>query len=542
MNHVDEMGCLLYLDGQLDAGRAAELAAHTRECRDCGALLAALERETHLLRGALAEEAEPVPARVLEPPQDRAGWAWLVSLGFAGLGAMTLWTQFIEPWQQQLQQVGFGADNLLTMLLFGGVFWEGWPDMLTLIELLAAVTMGALGLVLLRRWMRRRPNMMTTGWSVVALGLALAILALPPAAGAAEVRKAETFRLAKDEVLHNDLILYAGSAQIEGTVEGDLIVFSGQVTVTGRVAGDILAFAQMLRVEGEVGGDIRAFANTLIVNGQVQHNLTTFAETVNLDSEAEINGSVTALASRLTQEGARVARDMLLLIDRPVVNGFVGGNLTVHARELSIGAGAEVQGRAKYKGRKPPEVSERARLASPLEVEIEKRGPQYLQLSFYWRQALRWAAAFLLGAFLCLVMPGFYRDLLRRSEQIAASLGLGVLGLVGTPIVAALICITVVGLALGIGTLLIYIVAAYVGHIIFSAWLGRKLLGANPARGSMLAQLAVGLLLYRVAANVPYIGWLVALAAAAWGFGALTLALYHRARPQPGAAAAAPAA
>lgn len=539
MNHADEMTCLLYLDGQLEAARAAELAAHLRQCRACGTLLAALEQETHLVRRALGEEAEPVPARLLEPPRERAAWAWVVSLGFAALGALTLWTQFIEPWQQQLQQVGLGSDNLLSLLLFGGIFWEGWPAMLKLVESLAVLAMGSLGLVLLRRWMRRRPGMMTTGWTVMALGLVLAVLALPSAAAAAEVRKERTYHLGKDEVIHNDLILYAGSARIDGTVEGDLIVFAGEVTVTGRVTGDVLAFARMLRIEGEVEGDVRTFANTLMVTGQVHHNLTTFAETTNLDPGAQIGGGVLAFVSRFTLEDARIARDLLLMSDRPEVDGFVGGNLTVYATRLSIGSGAEVQGQARYKGHEQPDVSAQARLASPLEIEIEARVPRYLQLRFYWHQALRWAAGFVLGAFLLLILPGFYRDLLGQSERIAASLGLGLLGLIGTPIIAILVCLTIIGLALGIGTLLVYIVAAYAGHVIFSAWLGRRLLGPNPARGALFAQLALGLAIVRVAVSVPYVGWLFGLAATAWGFGALTLALYHRARPQPAAAPAA---
>ena len=65
MTHFDEMTCLLYLDGQLDRERAAELSEHIDSCADCRTLLGALESESRLLRGALTEEDEPVPARLL---------------------------------------------------------------------------------------------------------------------------------------------------------------------------------------------------------------------------------------------------------------------------------------------------------------------------------------------------------------------------------------------------------------------------------------------------------------------------------------------
>jgi len=52
-NHFDEMTGLLYLEGQIHAGRADEVAAHAASCIECRSLLDALEREGVWLRGAL---------------------------------------------------------------------------------------------------------------------------------------------------------------------------------------------------------------------------------------------------------------------------------------------------------------------------------------------------------------------------------------------------------------------------------------------------------------------------------------------------------
>jgi anti-sigma factor RsiW len=74
MIHFDEMACLLYLDGQLDQARSRELAVHLEVCAACRDLLHALERETTLLSSALAEDNEPMPARLISEH-------WLVVLG-----------------------------------------------------------------------------------------------------------------------------------------------------------------------------------------------------------------------------------------------------------------------------------------------------------------------------------------------------------------------------------------------------------------------------------------------------------------------------
>ena len=89
MIHFDEADCLLYLDGQLDDRRAAELSAHTAVCGDCRALLGALEKESRLLGQALLEQDEPLPIRLREAPWAAPApaswvlWAWALSFGLA---------------------------------------------------------------------------------------------------------------------------------------------------------------------------------------------------------------------------------------------------------------------------------------------------------------------------------------------------------------------------------------------------------------------------------------------------------------------------
>ena len=71
-SHFDEVTGLLYLEGQLDEGRAREVRAHLASCAVCGELLAALKSESVWLQDALTADDEPIPARVITVP--RRGW------------------------------------------------------------------------------------------------------------------------------------------------------------------------------------------------------------------------------------------------------------------------------------------------------------------------------------------------------------------------------------------------------------------------------------------------------------------------------------
>jgi hypothetical protein len=156
--HLDEMSCLLYIERQLDRERAAEVSAHTQSCGQCRLLLRALELESRLLTRAMFEEDEPLPARLAQF-QERARksmqWVWGIVVGLAATGVYALYTGYIAPWEQQLEQAGFGGTNLLGLLIFQGAFWKGWQSMATLLEVLALVTLAVFTMMVVRRRNRR---------------------------------------------------------------------------------------------------------------------------------------------------------------------------------------------------------------------------------------------------------------------------------------------------------------------------------------------------------------------------------------------------
>ena len=144
--HLDEMTCLLYIERQLDRTRAQEISAHTQDCVACRTLLRALERESRLLTRAMLEEEEALPARLAqfqERVRKSMQWIWTLAFGLAATGVYALYTEYIEPWQQQLETAGFGGSNLLSLLIFQGAFWKGWQSMVTLLEVLAMLTIGS---------------------------------------------------------------------------------------------------------------------------------------------------------------------------------------------------------------------------------------------------------------------------------------------------------------------------------------------------------------------------------------------------------------
>jgi cytoskeletal protein CcmA (bactofilin family) len=531
MKHLDEMTCLLYLERQLDRARGLEVSAHTQECETCRTLLRALEHESRLLTRAMLEENEPLPSRLAQF-QERARrsmqWIWSLVFGFAATGAYALYTGYVQPWQQQLEQAGFSGSNLLGLLIFQGAFWKGWQSMITLLEMLALVTLGGLGAMLLRRRIRRGSAL-----ALVFAGLC-ATLALSAPASASETRKGQSVSVGSEETIKGDIFLFGDRVRVDGTVEGDVFLFGHDATVNGHVQGDVFGFAQALQVDGQVDGNIRAFTNTLTIRGTVAKNVLTFDERVNLESAGKIGGSLTVFVENLNLEGG-LGRDLLVFGKQVTISGKVGGGIREKGAGLTITSNGEVGGPIHYEGDNPAEVSPKAKLASPVEFHQLEHKPRYMKGHYYvWR--VIWTGAFILfGMVLVLLMPKFAEETVRAAELYAAPIGLGVLVLFGVPIAAVIACVTVVGIPLGVLTLGFWFLMLCCAELIVGIVVGNWILGRTADTWGLIGRMALGFVIVRIVytfmEQVHVLGLLGALGIWTWGIGAISLAIYRRFQP-----------
>jgi cytoskeletal protein CcmA (bactofilin family) len=532
MRHLDEMTCLLYIERQLDRMRAQEVSSHTQECAQCRTLLRALERESRLLTRAMLEEEEALPARLAQF-QERARrslqWIWGLAFGLAATGVYALYTGYVEPWQRQLEQAGFGGSNLLSLLIFQSALWKGWQSMMTLFEVLALVTLAGFVLAFFRRRMRRG--------SALALVLAgfCAAMVIAPAASASEMRKGEIVSVGPDETIKGDIFMFGDRVRVEGTVEGDVFLFAHDANVTGHVKGDVFAFAQLLQVNGQVDGNIRAFTNTVTIRGTVAKNVLTFVESFDVESNAKIGGSLTIFVENL-RLGGGLGRDLLVMGKHPTISGKVGGGIRAKVDTLTIESTAEVDGPIRVDGNKPPEVSPKAKLASPVDYHHMEHKPKYMEGHYYvWR--VIWTAAFILfGMVLVLLMPKFAEETVRAAELYAAPIGLGVLVFFGVPIAALIACFTVVGIPLAVLTVGFWFLMLCCAELVVGTVVGSWILGPSKDTWGLIGRMAMGFVIVRMVytfmEQVHVLGLLGALGIWIWGMGAISLGLYRRLEPK----------
>ncbi|HTB95194.1 MAG TPA: polymer-forming cytoskeletal protein [Candidatus Sulfotelmatobacter sp.] len=525
--HVDEMTLLMYVERQLDREVAQGVSLHTQTCTRCMTLLRALDRESRLLTRSMLEQDEPLPARLAEFQEKvkrNMQWIWGVVFGLAVLGVYALYTEYIVPWESQFEQAGFGSTNLLNLVVFQGAFWKGWQSMFSLFEVLAVMCMAGFGLFAFRRYLRRGSAL-----AVLFTGFGL-LMAVATPASATEFRKGDTVTVKKDEVIKSDLFVTGEHIRIDGEVDGDVYAFAHQVDVTGHINGDLICFAQAVRVSGTIDGNLRAGANNVSLSGSVERNVMVWNETFNLDSSGKIGRSLTGGGETLTLDG-KIGRDFLGYADSTNISGFIGGSVRGSGKSLSIASGAEIDGKATFKGQREPSVASDAKLASPVEfTKMEHKREERTGGYYLWR--VIWTGTFILfGLVLTGLMPKFALETVDSAGHIGASFGLGVLVFFGVAIASIIACITIVGMLVGISSFMLWLVMLFAAEVVVGGIVGQWIMGRDDDFWPFFLRVVVGIAAVRVVTSLPFIGHWAGFVVTLWGMGAISLALYRRLQP-----------
>ena len=520
MKHLDELTLMRMVDGELSSERHSSTRTHIVECAACQAVYESLKTETELLRTTLREDDEPLP----EAYRAQGGLFWFVAatLMLGGLGVSQFWSWFVDPMLRGMDRVGIDGQSLLTTVVIRGLLFRGWTNMISTLTQLALwlSLLVALGTLALFAWRRIRTS--APALSILAVLTVFSAFSKTTEAAVIELDR-DTYVLPAGQTIENDLIVSGEIVRIEGTVNGDLLVAARLVEVSGTVTGDILGFAEEIDVTGVVGGNVRTASRSLDIEGLVERNVTAAGEILRLGPGAQVRGSFTAAGREAILAGP-VERDVLIAAQTHQLDSRIGGSALLVGEELTIGGSAVAEGSIEFYGGREPEVSPSARLASPVAFERIEEGEETTRLSWLGHFLFFWAAAFVLGAAFVLVGPVAAEAITAvHMPQHAKSLLVGLLAVGAGAALAFGLMITLVGLPLGLVTLFLWFLGLYLAQVYAGLYVGREILGRPADRSQLLVRLAVGLLAIHIGKSIPFVGHVVGVAVALWGFGALTL-------------------
>lgn len=532
-----ELTCAMYADGELSVSEAKLLREHLDRCPHCRDLVLAFQAERETLVGFLGNadaflaESEPEPVQASSPVLVLRlmglvfGTALLLRMGL-GL-VMGLQLPWGLAWLNPLQVSG-----QLSLLFSSCVYLirEGGSIMEFLMITAGFTALSGMLVFLIFVSFRR-----SSGLPVMLGTLILAFIAATPAK-AIEIKSGENVSIEANEIIDDTFVAFGRTVRIDGVVTGDLIAFAESIDIQGSVHGDAIFFGQNIEIEGKVDGGIGVFGEVIRLGNTVGQSVYGFGKSILSRRDAEIGGDLFAFGDQINVGGS-VGRNVTVFGNRLTVSGKVLRDVTFSGRVAAIQSSASIDGNLDVE--LPSEedllLDSVSSVAGTTSIGVsDERQEESGSFWSFWPllfSVLWLAAAFISGMLVFWALPAFRRQPLEDFRSILVSGGTGVVILIALPVAAAVFAATLIGLPVGLVTVVVWAVGLYLSKIVVAHYLGTALLRSKRQdMRSVALALSVGLVLVLVAVSLPYVGWVINGLLVILGLGAMSQILYRIAR------------
>jgi cytoskeletal protein CcmA (bactofilin family) len=344
-------------------------------------------------------------------------------------------------------------------------------------------------------------------------------------AAAQQTGAGASVRVAEGETRQGDLYAAGELIEIAGRLNGDLIAAGQRIQTTGPITGDLFAAGRSVDIRGPVGDSTRVTGEQVTVDASIDGDLVVAGNRCQVFERARITGGVLAACASVQMDGA-VDGDLRAGAGEVVIGGTVSGNAILRADRVALAPGARIVGDLDYRARTPLSSEEADRVGGTVSfdefVDEESAGLTAASVLFWgWQTTAALLAGILVVALFRRLVPGLV-SAIAANTTVGALLGFAAFLMV--PVGSFVVMITVVGIPIGVVSVLLFGVALYVAKLPIAVWAGGRLLAmAGRPEASPYAAMGLGVVVLYVLFAIPYLGWLVWLGATWLGLGAMVL-------------------
>ncbi len=359
------------------------------------------------------------------------------------------------------------------------------------------------------------------------IGLLLAFVAVP--ALAFDARGGQDITIGSGEVINSDLYLGGTNITIDGTVNGDVFAMGQNITINGSINGGVSLAAQTVIVNGNVSAGARIGGQTVRVGGSIGRDLIVAASELTVINTAVIGGDLNSFAGNTVIDG-RVTGNVTGSMNNLTITDGVNGNVTVRVDTLRIASTANIQGNVNYTSRNTANIEPGSTIGGTTNrteppKDTPRRGIRAGIAGAILFGIWGYLAIFIIGlVVLALARRFIFRLATAIRDYPLSSLGWGALLFFVTPVAAVAVMFTVIGIPLGLLTLIIWGILLYIIQIPVALLVGWLILSRrrdNLSFGLLVGCLALGLLILYAVGAIPVFGWLIRLLIIIFGLGSL---------------------
>lgn len=352
-----------------------------------------------------------------------------------------------------------------------------------------------------------------------------------PLVFAQEMNSGERVVLPKSAVVNSSYFTAGNNVTIDGTVNGDVYAGGGEVLVGGTINGDLLVAGGNVFIQGTVAHNVRVAGGNITISGKIGGNVTAGGGNVTVTNSADIKGDVVAGSGNLEILGP-VGQNIVAGGGNISIDQKVGGNVVVGTNALKLGSSAIIAGNLTYYSGQRADIQQGAVVngetnfhqSAMAKQNQAQQAAKAAGSAWLFFKLINFASSLILGLILISLAPVFCMQTVSQLQKnLWASMGIGFLILIVTPITAFILAITLIGLPLAFFVIFLYFLIMYISKIFISLWIGLRVVGYWQKKPHVAWSFAAGLALWIIITSIPLIGGLLAFLSLITGLGALFL-------------------
>lgn len=358
-----------------------------------------------------------------------------------------------------------------------------------------------------------------------------------------------------------------GDTTVTTPVTGNSVLVGNNIQVLAEISGNLFATGRTINVQRRIGKNLFAAGETVTLGGPVAGKALVYGGTLTLTPESQIQGDA-SIAGDLVQLQGAVNGHLKLGGKDVLIDGTINGDVDAASDHIRLGPNARINGRLRYASStaldRDPASEIRGTIERTSRSHRWQRGWQtavwdedqdqdwgvdewpVFSAPWDWSHPYRhavWGFRSGMAIFLALVIGALLPRLSQRmgmvvDRQWGQAVFVGLLAVIGTPILALILLITVIGIPFALILGLAWALLLYVGYALSGVAFGEvALYRLAPHRYPeammrvLAAVLAMSVLI--MATRMPFLGGLVSVIATLTGIGALLLQMPRRGQPTP---------
>ncbi len=305
-----------------------------------------------------------------------------------------------------------------------------------------------------------------------------------------------------------------------------------KIVVNGEVNGDLIAAGGEILIPGKVERDARLAASKISISGKVDGSVTAGTGEFIFGRDGRIGNSLVIGTKDVSLQGY-IGRDLTIWANKVTVNNNVGGSIMAAVSGFVLDPGARIGGDITYWASSNMVVNMGSEVRGQTikhEIKVDNAGQNIEKSMGGVRFALKvfgFLFSLILGFLFIKLMPAFSGQVSEFiTRKTLRSFWMGILTLVGTPLLILILFLTIIGIPFALILLFLLLLIFCVSKIFVALAVGNLLEARLKLNNSVLLKFVGGLITITLISMLPIIGGIFNFIALFAGAGSFVVCLF----------------